>query len=181
MDLGRVLAVSTTPVVLVSAGGLLMLALYNRLGMILARLRAFHQQKLVLLDGLTVANLDDRRQQLAMLDQQVARVTKKARVIQSGLFFLLTATGCFLLCALLAVAATSTPHLEQLAVSVHVIGLFLFFAGILRAGRELTMSLTPLEEETRYLNDVMQRRFDQLGSPGHPSAAPPDATVSGPR
>ena len=51
METTHLLSASVTPIVLVSACGLVTLVLYNRLGAILARLRAFHQQKVELLQN----------------------------------------------------------------------------------------------------------------------------------
>ena len=96
------LSVSVTPVVLISACGLVTLALYNRLGTILARIRAFHQQKIVLLKNLHEHEVVEQQMLLDMLDSQIVGITVKARVIQKGLYCLLAAIAAFLLCSLFA-------------------------------------------------------------------------------
>src|SRR4051794_26877417 len=99
------LTVSVTPLALVSACGLIVLALYNRLGAILARIRAFHQQKIDLLKDCQEHDNLQRHMMLDMLDSQIAKVTVKAKAIQKGLLCLLLAIVAFLFCSLFTVVA----------------------------------------------------------------------------
>lgn len=153
MDAAHLLSVSATPVVLISACGLVTLALYSRLGAILARIRAFHQQKIELLKELD--KREDGGQEhmlLSLIDSQIAKVTVKAKVIQNGLYCLLCAILALLLCSLLAAAAALHESVGVAALGMYVLGVSLFLAGIGWAIRELTLSLTPLEEESAYLD-----------------------------
>lgn len=153
MDVSHLLSVSVTPVVLVSACGLITLALYNRLGAILARIRAFHQQKIELLQTLDNRQGEDWHMLLLqMLDTQIAKVTIKAKTIQKGLYCLLSAVLAFFLCSVLSAAAVLYEPLGMVALAMHFLGLVLCFVGIGWAIRELTLSLTPLQEESAYLD-----------------------------
>lgn len=87
MDPAHLLSASATAVPLTSVCGLVTLALYNRLGAILARIRAFHQQKIELMENLRKLDSDQQQLLLDMLDSQLDEVTGKARVIQRGLYF----------------------------------------------------------------------------------------------
>lgn len=149
MDSLRLLSVSVTPVVLISASGLIILALYNRLAAILARIRAFHQQKIDLLR----AENDSACRQLILnlLDSQIGKVTVKAKVIQRGLYCLLSAVVAFLLCSFFASESGTSEWVGRLALGCHRLGLLLFLVGIGWGIRELTLSITPLEEESAYL------------------------------
>ncbi|HEV3005797.1 MAG TPA: DUF2721 domain-containing protein, partial [Pirellulales bacterium] len=91
---------SVTPVVLISACGLVTLALYNRLGAILARIRAFQQHKIELLEHLHQREAAEQQMLLDMIDSQIVGVTAKARAIQKGLICLLAAIAAFLCCSL---------------------------------------------------------------------------------
>lgn len=159
MDAFHLLSVSVTPVVLISACGLITLALYNRLGAILARIRAFHQQKIDLLEGLDKQASGDQAMLLEMIDSQVARITVKAKAIQQGLYCLLSAVLAFLLCSLLGPATVLYVWAGAVALGMHVLGLGLFLAGVGWAIRELTLSLTPLEEESAYLEILTVRHL----------------------
>jgi hypothetical protein len=149
MDAIRLLSTSVTPVVLISACGLVTLALYNRLNAILLRLRAFHQQKIELLRNPEAGG--DQPSVLDLIDSQIRKVTGKARAVQKGLYCLLGAVLAFLLCSLLAGLAVLHESLGLAALGTHVLGVSLFFVGTGWAIRELTLSLTPLEEESAYL------------------------------
>jgi hypothetical protein len=152
MDTAHLLSISVTPVVLISACGLISLALYNRLGIILARIRAFHQQKIEFLKEIDQRPNGDQQKMLEMLDSQVAKVTIKARVIQRGLYCLMSAVLAFLSCSLLTPATEFHVSMGMLAFGVYVLGVLLFIAGICWAIRELALSLIPLEEESACLD-----------------------------
>lgn len=151
MNTSHLLSVSVTPVVLISACALVTLALYSRLGTILARIRAFHQQKIELLVNLHKQDVVEQQMLLDMLDSQILEVTVKARVIQHGLYCLLAAIAAFLLCSLFAGATVLYEGVGMVALGMGVLGVSLFLVGLGWAMRELTLSLTPLEEESAYL------------------------------
>ena len=164
MDTAHLLSASVTPVVLISACGLVTLALYNRLGAILARIRSFHQQKIGLLDHLQEQDLEGHNLLLDMLDSQIKKVTGKAKMIQKALFCLLAAMTAFLLCSVFAGATALNVWFGVAAVGTGVLGIALFLSGIGLAMRELSLSLAPLEEENAYLEVVKSDRLAKLGS-----------------
>jgi len=143
--------VSVTPVVFISACGLVTLALYNARGAILAQIRAFHQQKIELLKNLHKHAVVEQEPLLDMLDSQIVEVTVKARMIQKGLYCLLAAIAAFLLCSLFAGATVLHEWVGMVALGMGFLGLSLFLIGLGWAMRELTLSLIPLEEESAYL------------------------------
>ena len=151
MDISHLLSASATPVVLISACGLVTLALYNRLGAILARIRAFHQQKIELLKNLHEHDVVEQKMLMDMLDSQIVGVTAKAKLIQKGLYCLLAAIGAFLLCSLFAGATELFEWIGMIALGMGVLGLSLFLLGVGWAMWELKLSLIPLEEENAYL------------------------------
>ena len=151
MDTTHLLSVSVTPVVLVSACGLVTLALYSRFGVILARIRAFHQQKIELLENLHQHEVNEQQMLLNMLNSQIVGVTIKARAIQKGLYCMLAAIAAFLLCSLFAGATVLHEWIGMVALAMGILGISLFLVGLGWAIRELTLSLTPLEEEADYL------------------------------
>ena len=151
MDTSHLLSVSVTPVVLISACGLVTLALYSRLGAILARIRSFHQQKIELLKNFHEHEVVEQQMLMDMLDSQIVGVTGKARVIQKGLYCLLAAIAAFLLCSLFAGATELHEWVGIAALGMGILGLSLFLVGLGCAMWELKLSLTPLEEESAYL------------------------------
>ena len=151
MDAAHLLSVSVTPVVLISACGLVTLALYNRLGTILARIRAFHQQKIELLKNLHDHRFVEFQMLIDMLNSQIVGITVKARMIQKSLYSLLAAIVAFLLCSLFAGATALHEWVGMVALGMGFLGLCLFLVGIGLAMWELRLSLIPLEEENAYL------------------------------
>ena len=154
MDTSHLLSVSVTPVVLISACGLVTLALYNRLGTILARIRAFHQQKIELLKNLHEHEVVEQQMLMDMLDSQIVGVTGKARVIQKGLYCLLAAIAAFLLCSLCVGVTELHEWVGLVALAMFFLGLSLFLVGLGWAMWELKLSLSPLEEESTYLKTL---------------------------
>ena len=152
VNTSHLLAASATPVVLISACGLVTLALYNRLGAILVRIRAFHQQKIEFLEKLPTHDVAEPQMLLGLLDSQIEQVTHKARIIQKGLLCLLGSIAAFLFCSLFAGATSLHEWLGMVALGMGFLGLALFLAGLGCAMQELTLSLAPLEEENAYLN-----------------------------
>ena len=166
MDTSHLLSVSVTPVVLVSACGLVTLSLYNRLGIILARIRAFHQQKIELLENLHQHEVNEQQLLLDMLNSQIVGLTVKARAIQKGLYCMLAAIVVFLLCSLFSGASVLHEWIGMVALGMGFLGISLFLVGLGWAIRELTLSLTPLEEETAYL-EVLTAHYMAKSQGGH--------------
>jgi hypothetical protein len=154
MDTSHLLSVSVTPVVLISACGLVTLALYNRLGTILARIRAFHQQKIELLKNFHEHEVVEQQMLMDMLDSQIVGITMKARVIQKGLYCLLAAIAAFLLCCLCVGVTELHEWVGLVALAMFFLGLSLFLVGLGWAMWELKLSLSPLEEESTYLKTL---------------------------
>jgi hypothetical protein len=169
MDAYRLLSVSVTPVVLISACGLITLALYNRLNSIVARIRAFQQEKVGLLAEMGGQDEGKRSGLLVMVDTQIARVTAKAKAIQKSLYCLLCAVLAFLVCCVLSAAVALHESVGVVLLTTHVAGLLLFVAGVGWALRELTLSLSPLEEESAYLETLSANR-DRPSRPERQSA-----------
>ena len=159
MDTIHLLSASVTPVVLISACGLVTLALYNRLSAILSRIRAFHQQKIGLLNRPIQRDAEKHDLLLDMLDSQIKDVTRKAKLIQKALFSMLASISAFLLCSVFAGATVFNVWFGIAALATALLGICLFLAGIGLAMRELSLSLAPLAEENAYLEVVRASRF----------------------
>lgn len=164
MDTTHILSTSVAPVVLISACGLVTLALYSRLAAILTRIRAFHQQKIELLDNLNEHDFDGQHSLIDLLDSQINEVTVKAKVIQKSLFCMLAAMSAFLLCSVFAGATLVNVWFGTIALGTGLVGITLFLSGIGLAMRELSLSLIPLEEENAYLEVVKSHRLAKLNT-----------------
>jgi len=144
-------ALSVTPGILISACGVVATALYNRLGVILARIRAYHQRMIELLVNSHQHEVVDPQSLLDMLDSQIVAVTGKAKMIQNGLHCLLAAIVAFLLCSVCAGVAMLHDWFGLVALASGFVAVCLFITGLGWAVREVTCALSPLEEETAHL------------------------------
>ena len=154
MDTSHLLSASVTLVVLISACGLVTLALYSRLAAILARIRAFHQQKIELLKNLHEHEVVEQQMLMDLLDSQIVGVTVKARMTQKSLYFLLAAIAAFLRCSLFAGITELHEWVGMISLGMGFLGLSLFLIGLGWAMWELKLSLSPLEEESTYLKTL---------------------------
>ena len=145
------LALAVTPGILISACGVVTTALYNRLGVILARIRGYHQRKIEVLVGHPQLDMLDLQSLLDMLDAQIAAVTAKAKMIQNGLCCLLGAIVALLLCTVFAGFAVVFEWFGPVALATGFLAVCLFIVGLGWGLREVLWAMSPLEEETAYL------------------------------
>jgi len=162
----HVVAASVVPVVVISACGLLCLAFYNRLAAVVARLRAFHRERLHeqdLLDRRTPAATSDpaaaeaaRRhaQLLDVLEAQTSHVARRARLIRSTLSCLLCAIACLTLSSVLTGISIVAEPLVVAAVLAFILGMALLLVAVAFALLELRQALDPVELESRFVARV---------------------------
>ena len=154
MNTTQLLSSSFTPIVLISACGLITPSLYSRLGDILSRIRLIHHQKIELLKNLNEHDFEEQQMLLDMLDSQSEQITDKARMIKKSLNCLLSAIAAFLFCSVFAGAEELSAWVGLAALVSGSVGVLLFLVGLGWAKRELAMSLEPLEAEQEHLKMV---------------------------
>lgn len=152
----QLLSSSFTPVVLISACGLITPSLYSRLGELSSRIRLVHHQKIELLKNLHEHEFHEQQMLIEMLDSQSDQITDKARMIKKSLNCLLTAIACFLSCSVCAGAEELNEWMGTAALGMAIAGVSLFIIGLAWAMRELGLSLEPLEAEKRHLKIVTE-------------------------
>ena len=105
-DWARVVSASVVPVVIISACGLLCLAFYNRLSSLVARLRAFHRERLAEQERLEAGTADPTAGRhglmLEVLEEQTTHLLRRARLIRASLMCLLCTIACLTACSLLS-------------------------------------------------------------------------------
>jgi hypothetical protein len=148
------------PVVMISANGLMCLALYNRLAAITARLRLFFRERfdvdIRLAEQLTANNpaVEERlKQRLRSLTKQSGLVLRRARQIRNALMFLLASVVGQLVTMLLLGLTYQVAFLAPLALLTFVASILIMITGILLAIGELVAYLGPVEAEELELNN----------------------------
>src|SRR6476659_7828743 len=105
----KIITAGVGPIIVISACGLLCLAFYNRLAAVVTRLRAFHRAHLHDQDALAAARERQPQDEAAvvrhhevigMLDVQIRRVTRRAKLIRRTLICLLLTIACLAVCSM---------------------------------------------------------------------------------
>lgn len=174
------LQIILAPVVLISACGLLCLALYNRLASIVSRARAFHRERFDVQMQLAKAGSADETiaaqlgSRIDILTDQTGQVLARAKQIRNALTCMLLTITCMLVCSLLlgsliligepvqnaatlAYFARGPLYLVVVAAGiVFVVGMALMIAAMVLAILELRRALDPVQVEHHELAELEQ-------------------------
>ena len=145
------------PVIMISAGGLICLALYNRLAAIVTRARAFHKERFDTVTHISRLPLEQQgsheahrlRQRIDTLDEQSRRILRRGRLIRNGLAGLLVMILCMLGCSLALGATLWTTAAIYVALALFTLGVLAMMAGIVLSLLELGQSLDPVTLEAQ--------------------------------
>lgn len=180
------LQIILAPVVLISACGLLCLALYNRLASIVSRARAFHRERFDVQTQLARMGTSDETlaAQLAsridILTDQTGQILARAKQIRNALVCMLLTITCMLVCSLLlaslslfgepvqnaatlAFFATGPFYLVVItAGGVFLVGIALMIAAMILAILELRRALDPVQVEHHELAELETQSDQQF-------------------
>ncbi|USN98623.1 MAG: DUF2721 domain-containing protein [Phycisphaeraceae bacterium] len=161
-DTAVVISQLVAPVVMISANGLLCLALFNRLATLVARSRAFAKERVELLraqdqphPGPTGASLDQIR--LEALSAHAARVLKRAQLLRFAL-------QCLLFSVLAMLASSAAIGLSLASHSLWFVALFAFALGVLAMAVGVVLVMTELAQALRdaQLEDRILTQLESL-------------------
>lgn len=163
-DVVRAIQLLVAPVVMISACGLLCLALYNRLAVIVGRARAFNRERLEAREELLRAQnttverkvAEELERRLATLDDQVRQILVRARLVRGALLCLLTTVLCMIASSLALGISTVAEGAAYGALAAFVLGALAFACGVVLAFRELLRALDPLVLEGSQIHVVSE-------------------------
>ena len=164
-DLSGVVSAGVGPIIVISACGLLCLAVYNRLTAVVTRLRSFQRERLHEADvlvklrgqqGPDPAALRKSQELLGHLEVQTGHVIRRARLLRLALFFFLLTIACLSVCSLALGLTVLWPSLMALAAVMFVTGLLSLLAGVVVAMLELKAALDPIELETLFVSRMAE-------------------------
>ena len=166
------------PAVMVSAGGLLILAQFARFTAVVAQVRTFNRERLSALKEAERA--DPGRRELLLqraqgLEHQAGRVLAHAATVKNALRFLVGGILLMVLCSLTIGASLVFAPLGVAALALFVLGLASTFAGLCLVLAELRVSLEVIEFEHDNLGRL--RRGEGLLPPELPSSGGIDLNV----
>lgn len=144
--------VLVAPVVMMSANGLICLAIYNRLGAVIARGRAFHKEWFDLTARRAAAPPEQgTAEHLARLDHRIGMLNElghsmmhRARLLRNALACLLTAILAMIGCSGALGLAVPFPAAGPVALVLFYLGMAATAVGIAFALAELRWVLKPL-------------------------------------
>lgn len=154
------------PVAMISANGLMCLALYNRLTAVITRLRMFDKERFDVHSSLVEYKANRHRLKvndpllvrLADLEHQCRLISRRARWLRDALLMMLAGVIGMLSSSLAIGLSHVWPELSSVGLVIFVTGIVCMMVGILFAVRELTVSLDPLHAESGTLTDLDEER-----------------------
>jgi hypothetical protein len=143
------------PVVMISAQGLICLALYNRLAAVVGRLRLFSREQFetqTRLAGMAPEQQDSAlarklQTRLAALNGQYSGIIRRARLLRNALILLQAAVLAMLLCTLMLGLSLALPGVEAWSLAPFFIGVLATAGAIVLSIRELAFALDRVKAE----------------------------------
>jgi hypothetical protein len=167
MSISSVIHELVAPAILISANGLLCLALYNRLAAIVGRLRTFHNERLNLLIKLHHAEGADRnimQTRFEDLSSMSGHIMRRGRLVRNAIVALLICVISMLACSAAIGFAMALPGLRWLGLALFGAGIAAAMTGMVYALRELAISLTQVEAEHESLDDIFTQSNEEIGA-----------------
>jgi hypothetical protein len=143
----EIIQAAMQPVVLISAGGLIVLSMNSRLIGIVARLRFFNK------DMHTVI-LSGNAEETSLLESQTKELTHRGNWIRKAMIYtVIGITGVMGTCLLLGIGVY-VEFVHSIALLVFVLSIMSMMAGTTYYIRELYISLKPVQEECRLRRSI---------------------------
>jgi len=160
---------SVVPVVIISACGLLCLAFYNRLAVVVTRLRTLQRERLA--EYKELFRLEEKKQGklarqeveqfLSFLEDQTVDVLKRARYLQRCIFWLIFCISSLVLTSLLIGLSVFFPFLDFIVLFFYVLGLFSLLYALYFAVREIRIALNPIQIESEFVQKLIKSQLEQ--------------------
>lgn len=162
-DTVKIIQLLVAPVVMISACGLLGLALYNRLHAIVTRARAFHKErfdvetKLVAEGGIPDPTVREHyRRRFESLEVQAEHVLRRAKLVRGALLAYLTVVLCMLASSLSLGLSLLAPAFAKVALALFLAGVVSAAAATLLSMKELLHALDPIALEYTAFEDARE-------------------------
>ena len=173
----NIIGLLISPVLMISACGLLCLTYYNRMAILVARIRAFNSERLNLLEkriahqhAFKHDELDTpHRARTSAVDQQVQSLLHRARLIRRTLVCLVLCIICMLTSSLSLGMSLILTWFDAVSLVVFIVGVVSLLIGMVMALLELRLSLTPVALEEDFLAQLaVDTNVSPVASPIEP-------------
>lgn len=163
----EIITASVVPIVIISACGLLCLAFYNRLGVVVTRLRSLQRERLseykelFRLEETEKAKFvrQEAEQFLHFLEGQTVDVMKRARYLRNCLTCLISSIFSFVITSLFIGLSVLFPVLDLVVLIFFIMGLFLVLYGLIFALLELRIALNPIQTESGFVHRLLKSQL----------------------
>ena len=154
---------SVVPVVIISACGLLCLAFYNRLSVVVTRLRSLQRERLAEYKELLKENglKEESEQFLHFLEEQTVDVLKRAHYLRNCIFCLISCISALVVTSLVIGLSVVFSFLEIFALIFFIMGLFLLLYGLSFAVREIKIALNPIKMESGFVQRLIKSQLEK--------------------
>lgn len=160
-DVVHTIQLLVAPVVMISAAGLVCLALYNRLAAIVGRVRTIHKEEVDALSRMSLAPAPapskSAHRRVVTLEEQVDHLMERARLLRAALVCLLVTVLSMLLCSLAIGISLLWGEAAYVALAVFLGGVLVEAAGIVLAILELRIALVAAALEADSIEPVIER------------------------
>jgi len=169
---GEIISSAVVPVVIISACGLLCLTFYNRLAVVVTRLRSLQRERLSEYKELfrleekegKKLSKQESEQYLHFLEEQTVDVLKRARYLRNCLFCLISSIVSLVLTSLLIGLSLFYSPLDYFVLFFFVLGLFLLLYGLGFAVAEIRISLNPIQMESGFVQKLIKSQLVESSS-----------------
>ncbi len=163
---------SVVPVVIISACGLLCLAFYNRLSVVVTRLRSLQRERIS--EYKELFRLEEKKEKaiakqeaehfLHFLEDQTADVLKRARYLRNCIFCLIMAIFSLVLTSLTIGASLFFPYIDFVVLFFFILGLFFVLYGLSFAILEIKIALNPIKMESGFVQRLIKAQLEKSTS-----------------
>ncbi len=160
-DVVKTIQLLVAPVIMISANGLICMALYNRLAAIVSRTRTFHKERFDALSSLSALPLEEQtgrrakalRHRCAELELQGRQILRRAGLLRGALMLQIGAVIAMLLCSMSLGLTVFLQSLVWLPLVLFFTGTMMMIGGSALALLELAGALEPVMAEGDSVDD----------------------------
>jgi hypothetical protein len=150
------------PVVMISACGLLCLALYNRMAVMISRARAFHKEQFEAMARLGSASarqadpalIQTLHHRVETLNVQVMTILRRAALVRNALILLLGTVLCMLGCSIALGLSLFSPVFNAIALACFLLGIGAMIVAMILAIWELSRAFDSVHLEHIAVEDI---------------------------
>lgn len=166
----EIITSSVVPVVIISACGLLCMAFYNRLAVVVTRLRSLQRERIAeykhlfeLEEGKKGEYVKKETEHfLHFLEDQTVDVLKRARYLRNCIFYLILSIFSLILTSLSIGLSLFFSYLDYVVLCFFVLGLAFLIVALCFAILEIKIALNPIKMESGFVQRLIKTQLERV-------------------